>query len=162
MCFFYFGILIFASVSPDFPGRTNRGESHLGAAIRETEEVTGLKYEYDFEKVDGFKTVIYVTDSQRQDKKVTFWLGQLVNNYAVIKISQKYQDAKWLPVEEACDLVVANKNKQLLRDADEFLSSHVDHSTSVQMEQGANAQRKGRKQAGILSRLPKPECCRSM
>lgn len=111
----------------DFPkGQLEKGESAVVAAMRETEEETGIA---DLELIDGFKqTIKYMYKWPPKDKKakkkfkfVAFFLGKTKKKKVVL--SSEHQGFVWLPYEEALEKLTYYNAKNLLRKAENFLIS---------------------------------------
>jgi len=92
-----------------FPkGKTEPGESDEACALREVEEETGLRCTLGEELPSTF-----YTDSQGRPKRVRYWLlrvsgGELVYEHEV-------DDARWLPPEDAAELLTYERDVALLR-----------------------------------------------
>jgi bis(5'-nucleosidyl)-tetraphosphatase len=74
-------------------GHVDPGETEMATAIRETVEESGLKkgdlkiYE-DVKRILNYKV-------KGKPKVVTYWLAELVNPQAKVKLSEEHQDYKW-------------------------------------------------------------------
>ncbi|XP_044748461.1 bis(5'-nucleosyl)-tetraphosphatase [asymmetrical] [Coccinella septempunctata] len=82
-------------------GHTDPGETDLQAAYRETNEEAGL-VKSDFKVFENEKFTLNY-DVKGKPKTVHYWLAELTDNNACIKLSNEHQDYKWLPVQEACN-----------------------------------------------------------
>ncbi|KAK9877933.1 hypothetical protein WA026_020156 [Henosepilachna vigintioctopunctata] len=94
-------------------GHTDPGETNIQTAFRETFEETGLK-ESDL-KVFENETHILRYDVKGKPKTVHYWLAELINTNATVKISDEHQEFKWLPLDEACKLAKYEDMVNLLR-----------------------------------------------
>lgn len=56
-------------------------------------------------------------------KKVVYWLGRLVNEKAVVKLSHEHEHFDWFKVKDACTTVQYPDMQKTLKDADLFLST---------------------------------------
>ena len=104
----------------DFPkGHLEKGEKEEEAAKREIEEETGLKSLFF---VPGFKEWIkyfFRFDNKNILKFVTFFLAE--SHDSVVKISGEHTGYRWLPFQEAMELLGHKNAKNILQKANEFL-----------------------------------------
>ncbi|XP_030759544.1 bis(5'-nucleosyl)-tetraphosphatase [asymmetrical] [Sitophilus oryzae] len=100
-------------------GHVDPGESDLETAYRETLEESGLKQSdlkvYDQSK----KTLNYNVNGK--PKVVHYWLAELINNEATVKLSHEHQAFKWLGLEEACEIVGYKDMQGVLVDFNKIL-----------------------------------------
>jgi len=103
----------------EFPrGNIEEGENEKKAALREIKEETGL----DVEFVEGFRKVskwFYRREGEVVSKKVIFFLAEAKS--PEVKISEEHVGYKWLPFEEAIDVLEFENSKDVLRKAHDFL-----------------------------------------
>ncbi|KAL3275497.1 hypothetical protein HHI36_020257 [Cryptolaemus montrouzieri] len=83
-------------------GHTKRRETDLQAAYRETEEEAGFT-ESDFKIFENEKYVLNY-EVKGKPKVVYYWLAELTDENAHVKLSDEHQDFKWLSLKEACEL----------------------------------------------------------
>ncbi|KAK4884582.1 hypothetical protein RN001_000853 [Aquatica leii] len=101
------------------PGETNL----MDTAIRETEEESGLK-KSDLKIYTDCKQVLKYK-VKGEPKIVTYWLAELVNHKAVIKLSNEHQDYKWLDIDEACKYAKYVNMQEMLKYFDNFIKNCV-------------------------------------
>jgi 8-oxo-dGTP pyrophosphatase MutT (NUDIX family) len=106
----------------DFPrGNIREDETPKEAAIRETEEETGLLAK-QLRIVEGFEEQarwFYRLEGQTVHKKVTYFLAETENEN--VKISEEHIGAKWLIYEDALNLLKYRNSKKLLQKAEKYL-----------------------------------------
>ncbi len=114
-------ILKYPSGHFDFPkGHVEDGETEHETAIRELLEETGIS---DVEMVSGFRTQMdykYWKDSNPSHKLVIYFLGK--TEFEDIKISHEHHDSYWLNFEAAVEKATFDNAKNLLKEAENFLS----------------------------------------
>lgn len=102
-----------------FPkGHIEDGESPKEAALRETEEETGL----DVQLIPGFKheiSYVFTKDSQTVSKNVTFFLAKSETKDA--SVSAENLGFEWMEYEAALERLSFDNTKEALRKAKEFL-----------------------------------------
>jgi bis(5'-nucleosidyl)-tetraphosphatase len=81
-------------------GHVDPGETEMTTAIRETVEESGLK-KGDLKIYEDVKRILNYKVNGKP-KVVTYWLAELVNPQAKVKLSEEHQDYKWLNIDEAC------------------------------------------------------------
>lgn len=105
----------------DFPkGLLGKGESGVAAALRETEEETGLA---DLKIIQGFKeTVRYFTRHNEKTalKFVAMFLAE--SKSEDIKLSWEHDAFEWLPYEKARERITRKEMKRALDKAKSFLA----------------------------------------
>ena len=84
-------------------GHVDQGESDMETALRETEEESGLKQGSLNVMENIRRTLNYEVWGKR--KTVIYWLAELKDYDAPIRLSKEHQDFKWLSVESACELL---------------------------------------------------------
>ncbi|XP_075215895.1 purine phosphoribosyltransferase family protein Apf [Lycorma delicatula] len=98
-------------------GHVDKGEDEMAAAVRETEEETGL-VESQFKIDHNFKRVLeYVVNGR--PKRVVYWLAELVDKNAVddIKLSKEHNAYVWCDLERGKNYVKYEKLQELLTEA---------------------------------------------
>ncbi|XP_066245987.1 bis(5'-nucleosyl)-tetraphosphatase [asymmetrical] [Euwallacea similis] len=100
-------------------GHVDPGESDLETAYRETEEESGLIKSDIKVFEDTKKTLNYLVKDK--PKIVHYWLAELINSDANVKLSHEHQDYKWLPLEEACRITKFEEMQKLLQDYEGYL-----------------------------------------
>jgi len=112
----------------DFPkGGVEKGESEQDAARREIQEETGLlvegfipnfrkKIEYHYRRADGLS-----------HKQVVFFLAKA--NSEVVRISYEHSGYEWLTFEQAIRRLSFENARNILREANEFLSREAKSET---------------------------------
>ncbi|XP_066158687.1 bis(5'-nucleosyl)-tetraphosphatase [asymmetrical] [Euwallacea fornicatus] len=100
-------------------GHVDPGESDLETAYRETEEESGLIKSDIKVFEDTKKTLNYPVKGKA--KVVHYWLAELTNPDANVKLSHEHKDYKWLPLEEACEIAKFEEMQKLFRDYEGYL-----------------------------------------
>ncbi|EZA58428.1 Bis(5'-nucleosyl)-tetraphosphatase [asymmetrical] [Ooceraea biroi] len=108
-------------------GHVESGESDMETALRETREEAGFRptdlkiYE------DAKHESNYVVHKRDKDvpKIVIYWLAELLNPDKSVKLSNEHQDFRWLPLNEACDLVEYAAMQNTLRELDKYISQKL-------------------------------------
>lgn len=98
------------------------GEKEQQTALREAAEETGLK-EIKLlpkfqEKTSFFKTI----EGKQVYKEVTWFLGEVLGEEKG-KVSCEHQELRWLPYDEAEELLTHQQEKELLQKAEKFLTT---------------------------------------
>ena len=116
MYYFNFG-RIFSKI-----GHVEKKDStNLEAAIRETEEESGLKSsDYKFIE-DSQQTLKYNVPPNNREKTVVYWLAELTNNDAKIVLSNEHKDFKWVNLQNAFDLIPYPDMRSMLENMHGFL-----------------------------------------
>ena len=99
-------------------GNVEEGEDEKETARREIKEETNL----DVNFVEGFKETVnwfYRRDGDVVSKKAIFFLAEA--RPGEVKISDEHVGYKWLPFEEAMDVLDFENTKNILRKAQDFL-----------------------------------------
>lgn len=103
-------------------GHVDKGETELQTAYRETKEETGLEAT-DFKIFEDSKqTLNYEVNGK--PKIVIYWLAQLTNANASVKLSDEHINYKWLQLQEACNVVQYAETQQLLKNCEDYISKH--------------------------------------
>ena len=109
----------------DFPrGNIREDETPKEAAIRETEEETGLSAN-QLRIMEGFEEHakwFYRLEGQTVHKQVTYFLAETENEN--VNISEEHVGAKWLSYEDALNLLKYRNSKKLLKKAEDFLRQY--------------------------------------
>ncbi len=107
-------------------GHVDPGEDEWQSAVRETKEESGLDVEKDLQVVKNFRIVSEYTCTTKSrgthDKRVTYWLAQLVRKEAKVVLSEEHRDFRWLPLEEACKLAKFESMQDALKKCEEKLT----------------------------------------
>ena len=104
-------------------GMIEKGEKSIDTAFREIGEEAGLKKE-NLQIIEGFKEKqgwFFQGDEGLVRKQATFFLAK--SNTKEVKISGEHEDFKWLPLNEALEIMKIKPNKELLIKADNFLKT---------------------------------------
>lgn len=105
-------------------GRVNPGEEPRQTAKREILEETGHEAEVA-EKIDEIDYHFYWKDNHTQyHKRVTFYLMPLMQENAQPR-DQEACEVAWLPIDEACDRLTYANERNILRKAQQVLTSHA-------------------------------------
>lgn len=87
-------MIIFLEIS----GHVEAGESEIETAYRETEEEAGLTRSH-IKVLDGFqKTLRYPV--RGKNKRVEYWLAELLDPNTPVVLSNEHIDFKWLPLDD--------------------------------------------------------------
>lgn len=105
----------------DFPkGLIAEGESERQTAAREVGEETGIS---EFSFVEGFREtlkIFYKYQGEFISKNVIYFLAQATSDD--VKISLEHTDLAWLGIEEAKKRLTFKNSRDLLQQAEDFLS----------------------------------------
>jgi len=109
----------------DYPkGHVERGEDDEAAALRELAEETGIT---DAQLAPGFaKEISYFFRGKTGSlirKEVVFFVARTSRQR--VKLSDEHEGSAWLPYEQARQRLTYANAKQVLSEAEEFLSSHA-------------------------------------
>ncbi len=108
----------------DFPrGNIREGETPIEAALRETEEETGLSTS-DLRIVKGFEEHakwFYSLNGQTVFKTVTYFLAETGN--VDVKVSEEHVGARWVTYSEAFNILKYKNSKRMLQKAEGFLKT---------------------------------------
>uniref|UniRef100_A0AAV3A839 Bis(5'-nucleosyl)-tetraphosphatase [asymmetrical] n=1 Tax=Pyxicephalus adspersus TaxID=30357 RepID=A0AAV3A839_PYXAD len=115
------GLIIFRRVPP--ASHVDPGEDDMTTALRETEEEAGLHANH-FRVVDGFRKELNYKVNNKE-KTVIYWLAELKDPAAQVKLSNEHQDFRWLPLKEACSYVGYQDMQDTLNDAYRFLQGNL-------------------------------------
>ncbi|XP_018424551.1 PREDICTED: bis(5'-nucleosyl)-tetraphosphatase [asymmetrical] isoform X2 [Nanorana parkeri] len=100
-------------------GHVDPGEDDMTTALRETEEEAGLR-PGQFNIVDGFQKELNYNVNNKA-KCVIYWLAELRDPGAPVKLSNEHQDFRWLPLREACAHAGYQDLQDTLKYAHQFL-----------------------------------------
>ncbi|XP_071488701.1 bis(5'-nucleosyl)-tetraphosphatase [asymmetrical]-like [Diadema antillarum] len=100
-------------------GHLDPGEDYRTAALRETEEEAG--YEASQLNITDFKSTLSYQVNGRP-KEVVYWLAELTDPNAPVKLSHEHQAFKWSGLEETCRLSQFEDMQQVFRNAESFLA----------------------------------------
>ncbi len=108
-----------------FPkGHAVEGESPVQAACREFVEETGIS---DYTLVEGVSFAEHYTftrNGETFDKTVTYFLA-LVQSATVTYQEEEIQNYTWADRESAIALITFDPSKQILRDANQYLTASL-------------------------------------
>ncbi|KAG8537333.1 hypothetical protein GDO81_024700 [Engystomops pustulosus] len=104
-------------------GHVDPGEDDMTTALRETEEEAGLQHNH-FRIVDGFRKELNYNVNNKP-KTVIYWLGELMDGSAQVKLSDEHQDYRWLRLQDACALVGYQDMQDTLKEAQHFLQGQT-------------------------------------
>lgn len=115
--------LVIKSLNGDigFPkGHTEIGESELQTAVRELKEETGI----EVSTISGFRYKIeYPLGTEKNAiKQCVYFLGKVTLDSIVCQKTE-VDEAKFIPYDEALDLLTFKETKDALKSADIFLKS---------------------------------------
>ena len=99
----------------------DENENYLDAAIRETEEESGLVEHKDYEIVDKNFSIEINYPVKNKLKKVVYWLAQMKDPETQVRLSDEHIDLKWVVLSEAIDLVKYETMSSVLMQAEEYL-----------------------------------------
>lgn len=102
-------------------GHVERGELDMEAAYRETEEEAGLT-EKQFRVYPNFLAVLEYS-FKGKPKTVVYWLAELNDSNAKVRLSHEHIDYKWLSCEEACTKSGYADMQKVLRNSVTFIES---------------------------------------
>ncbi|MBI1888726.1 MAG: NUDIX domain-containing protein [Candidatus Spechtbacteria bacterium] len=104
----------------DFPkGHIEKGETVIGAALREIREETGLSGIAFFPEFKEHIKYFYKWENENRFKVVTFFLAE--SKTKSVKISKEHVGYRWVSYEEAVVVCKFKNQKVLLKKANEFL-----------------------------------------
>ena len=92
-------------------GKARKGESDEDCAVREVEEETGLRCMRDRE----LASTAYL-DSRDREKVVRYWLMRPTSG--TLSPTDEVDEARWVPWDEADDLLSYDRDRDVLRSAD--------------------------------------------
>lgn len=95
------------------------GETEMITAVRETQEESGL-VKGDLKIYENCKKVLNY-EVKGAPKIVIYWLAELINPNAKVKLSDEHQDYKWLNIEEACKYAEYKDLQAVFVDFDGFI-----------------------------------------
>jgi 8-oxo-dGTP pyrophosphatase MutT (NUDIX family) len=105
-------------------GNIEENEKPKETTIREIEEETGLN---DIKLVNDFSELIeyyYYRDGSKIHKTVQFFLGK--TDSKDVKISYEHEDYKWVPLNEAINLLSFKNSQKILKKANNKIKSTLD------------------------------------
>lgn len=111
-------------ISRTFTGHVDPGETdELVTALRETQEESGLvssdlKIFHDSKKILSYPV-------KGKPKTVIYWLAELVNPSAKVKLSDEHTDFKWLVLKDACILGKYKDLQDLLTFYEDYIKKNV-------------------------------------
>lgn len=96
-------------------GHVELGETETETAKREVKEETNI----DCEIIDGFRSVITYSPKENVIKDVVFFAGKALS-FDTIKQDIEISEVKFVPIDEAVDLVEYDDMKKVVKEAIEF------------------------------------------
>lgn len=93
----------------------------MTTAWRETREESGLT-ENDLKVYENCKKILRYQVNGKP-KTVYYWLAELINPNATVKLSDEHQDFKWLGLDEACELAGYKDMTDTLKEFHKFIKS---------------------------------------
>ena len=96
-------------------GHVELGETETETAKREVKEETNI----DCEIIDGFRSVITYSPKENVIKDVVFFVGKALS-FDTIKQDIEISEVKFVPIDEAVDLVEYDDMKKVVKEAIEF------------------------------------------
>uniref|UniRef100_A0A1B6D6Q1 Bis(5'-nucleosyl)-tetraphosphatase [asymmetrical] n=1 Tax=Clastoptera arizonana TaxID=38151 RepID=A0A1B6D6Q1_9HEMI len=102
-------------------GHVDPGESDFDTAVRETREESGINLA-DLRIIEGFKKIIEY-NVKGKNKRVTYWLAELLNPETAVIMSEEHQAYKWLPLQDACQLANFKEMQDVLIECQKFIDS---------------------------------------
>jgi bis(5'-nucleosidyl)-tetraphosphatase len=102
-------------------GTPEKEETEIQTALRESKEESGLK---KIQLIEGFREEVHYyfeEDNQEYDKLVVFFLAKVFDK-GDGKVSHEHEELKWLEYEKALSQITYEKDKNLLRKAEETVS----------------------------------------
>jgi bis(5'-nucleosidyl)-tetraphosphatase len=91
----------------------------METAVRETMEEAGLNKNH-YKIMDGFKKTLRYNVRGKQ-KRVEYWLSELINPDTPVILSDEHQDCKWLELSQAKKYASYSEMQEALKDAHDFI-----------------------------------------
>jgi bis(5'-nucleosidyl)-tetraphosphatase len=104
-------------------GHLEPGESDMDAAFRETEEESGLQ-KTALHVYETLKLELKYPNEFGKPKTVIYWLAELIDRNATIRLSDEHIDSRWCTLDEALALTKYENMQSALRDAFAKLKEH--------------------------------------
>ncbi|CAG9858668.1 unnamed protein product [Phyllotreta striolata] len=105
-------------------GHVDPGETELmTTALRETEEESGLLKSDLKIYMECKRETTYMVKGKPKD--VHYFLAELINSKAEVKLSDEHQDYKWLPLNEACTLASFKEMQDTLKEFDNYIKANL-------------------------------------
>uniref|UniRef100_A0A6P8Q7J8 Bis(5'-nucleosyl)-tetraphosphatase [asymmetrical] n=1 Tax=Geotrypetes seraphini TaxID=260995 RepID=A0A6P8Q7J8_GEOSA len=104
-------------------GHVDYGEDDLTTALRETEEEAGLQAS-QFTVIKEFQKELSYPVKDKP-KTVIYWLAEMKDATAEIKLSHEHQAFSWLKLPEACKLSGYPQMQEVLKEAYEFICTKL-------------------------------------
>lgn len=104
-------------------GHLDGDETELEAAFRETEEEAGFSKE-QLKVYDECKSELNY-EVRGKPKKVVYWLSELIDPSAEVKLSKEHQALKWLNFQQAWDIAKYDDMRSALTVAEEFIQKNM-------------------------------------
>lgn len=105
-------------------GHVDPGESDMEAAIRETQEETGLHLK-DLSIIKSFEKVLKYAAFDKP-KSVVYWAAELTNTTTAVAISEEHKMFCWSPLSKACTLAAYTNMVSALQECEEFLKKYYE------------------------------------
>jgi 8-oxo-dGTP pyrophosphatase MutT (NUDIX family) len=103
-------------------GGSEVGEEPMVTALREAKEETGLSAITRDPNFQIKTHYVYTRDGQQISKDVIWFLGEVHDQHDGI-LSAEHSELHWLPYEEAIKLITHEKDRGVVRKAEEFLQT---------------------------------------
>uniref|UniRef100_A0A0A9VRK4 Bis(5'-nucleosyl)-tetraphosphatase [asymmetrical] n=1 Tax=Lygus hesperus TaxID=30085 RepID=A0A0A9VRK4_LYGHE len=103
-------------------GHLEEGETDLDAAYRETNEEAGLLKD-QLRLIDSQIPLKYTANGK--PKVVTYWIAELIDENAAVKISHEHQDYSWADYDKAFELVSYVDAQSLLNKCNDLIKEEL-------------------------------------
>lgn len=105
-------------------GHLDEGEDFLEAAIRETEEESGLIENTDYIIADKDYKIEINYLVKGKPKTVVYWLAEVKDQFTKITLSDEHIDSKWLDIEKAIEFAKYETMISVLKQCDEYIKKN--------------------------------------
>lgn len=94
-----------------FPkGHVEHGENEFQTAVREVKEETGISISL----MDGFRESVEYFPKPGVKKQVVYFLGKALDDQ-LVRQEEEISEVRWVPIEQASDMVTFSNDKRLIR-----------------------------------------------